>query len=216
MPRRAATPVPAMIAVGVARPSAQGQAITSTATALISACSQSPLQASQPKKVSTAMPSTTGTKTALTRSTMRWIGALAAWADSTMRMMRASVVSAPIAPVRTCSTPSSLTEPPVTVSPTALATGRLSPVISDSLTWLRPSMTWPSTGTRSPGRITTMSPTATCSTGVEISAPSTSTRATVGRSAFSARIASAVCRLARASSHLPSSTSVMTAAEASK
>ena len=34
MPWRAATPVPTMIAVGVARPSAQGQAITSTATAL--------------------------------------------------------------------------------------------------------------------------------------------------------------------------------------
>src|SRR5574337_85662 len=35
-------------------------------------------------------------------------------------------------------------------------------------------------------------------------------------SALSARIASAVCRLARPSSHLPSSTSVMTVAEASK
>ena len=33
MPWRAATPVPAMIAVGVARPKAQGQAITRTATA---------------------------------------------------------------------------------------------------------------------------------------------------------------------------------------
>jgi hypothetical protein len=33
MPWRAATPVPAMMAVGVARPSAQGQAMTSTATA---------------------------------------------------------------------------------------------------------------------------------------------------------------------------------------
>jgi Cu+-exporting ATPase len=39
MPWRAATPVPAMIAAGVARPRAQGQAITSTATAFISACS---------------------------------------------------------------------------------------------------------------------------------------------------------------------------------
>ena len=38
MPWRAATPVPTMIAVGVARPSAHGQAITSTATALSSPC----------------------------------------------------------------------------------------------------------------------------------------------------------------------------------
>ena len=33
MPKRAATPVPAMMAAGVAKPSAQGQAITSTDTA---------------------------------------------------------------------------------------------------------------------------------------------------------------------------------------
>ncbi|MDT4842085.1 hypothetical protein FQZ97_759720 [compost metagenome] len=39
MPCCAATPVPAMMAVGVARPSAQGQAITSTATACSSASS---------------------------------------------------------------------------------------------------------------------------------------------------------------------------------
>ena len=41
-------------------------------------------------------------------------------------------------------------------------------------------------------------------------------RARRGRSACSARIAAVVCRLARASSHLPSSTSVITTAEASK
>jgi hypothetical protein len=101
MPRRAATPVPAMMAVGVARPNAQGQAITSTATALISACSSPAPGQPQPTKVSTAMPSTTGTKTALTRSTMRWIGALAPAPTSTRRTMRASVVSAPMAVVRT-------------------------------------------------------------------------------------------------------------------
>ena len=33
MPKRAATPVPAMIAAGVAKPKAQGQAMTSTDTA---------------------------------------------------------------------------------------------------------------------------------------------------------------------------------------
>ena len=43
-----------------------------------------------------------------------------------------------------------------------------------------------------------------------------STRAVAGRNAFSARMASVVWRLARTSSHLPSSTSVITAAEASK
>ena len=134
---------------------------------------------------------------------MRWIGAFAAWADSTMRMMRASVVSAPIAVVRTVSAPSALMAPPVTLSPTPLATGRLSPVMSDSSMWLRPSTMSPSTATRSPGRTMTRSPTTTCSTGTSSSTSPRRTRAVVGRSAFSARIASAVCRFARCSSHLP-------------
>mmetsp|Transcript_61822 Transcript_61822/g.146361 ORF Transcript_61822/g.146361 Transcript_61822/m.146361 type:complete len:238 (-) Transcript_61822:323-1036(-) len=216
MPCRAATPVPAMMAVGVARPRAQGQAMTSTATALMSACSQSPVTTAQPRKVASAMPRTTGTNTALTRSTMRWMGAFAAWADSTIRMMRASVVSAPMAVVRTVSAPSALMAPPVTLSPTALGTGRLSPVMSDSSIWLRPSTISPSTATRSPGRMTTRSPTTTCSTGTSTSAPSRRTLAVVGRNAFNARMASVVCRLARCSSHLPNKTSVMTAAEASK
>ena len=162
------------------------------------------------------MPSTTGTKTALTLSTVRWIGAFAACADSTIRMMRASVVSAPTASVVTSSAPSRLIEPPVTPSPMRRVAGRLSPVTSDSSTWLRPSTMVPSTGMRSPGRSTTRSPTRTCSTAISVSMPSRRTRAVVGRSAFSAVIASAVCRVARASSHLPSSTSVMTTAEASK
>ena len=64
MPCRAATPVPAMIAAGVARPSAQGQAITSTATAGSSASSSAaPRQKNQPQKVMSATASTAGTKT---------------------------------------------------------------------------------------------------------------------------------------------------------
>jgi hypothetical protein len=47
MPALAPTPVPTMIAVGVARPSAQGQAITSTATAFTIPASISPANASQ-------------------------------------------------------------------------------------------------------------------------------------------------------------------------
>ena len=66
MPWRAAAPVPTMIAAGVARPSAQGQAITSTATARSRAASQSPPIRPQPSSVSSASTITTGTKTALT------------------------------------------------------------------------------------------------------------------------------------------------------
>ena len=47
----------------------------------------------------------------------------------------------------------------------ALSTGRLSPVSMDSSTADSPSSTVPSTGMRSPGRTTTMSPGRTSSTG---------------------------------------------------
>ena len=82
MPWRAATPVPAISVVGVARPSAQGQAITSTATAWISAASTPAPLSIQPAKVMSAVTITAGTNTALTWSTSRWIGALAACASS--------------------------------------------------------------------------------------------------------------------------------------
>ncbi|MCY1231008.1 hypothetical protein D9M72_434440 [compost metagenome] len=216
MPARAPAPVPAMIAVGVANPSAHGQAITSTATALSNAASQFPPSRPQPSTVSSAMTSTTGTNTALTWSTMRWIGALAACACSTMRMMRASTVSAPTATVRATSSPSKLIAPPVSRSPGFLGTGTLSPVSIDSSAWLLPSITSASTGMRSPGRTTTSSPTRTDASGTLASWPPRRTRAVSGRSAASARMASAVWRLARVSSHLPSRTSVITTAALSK
>ena len=74
--------VPAMMAAGVASPSAQGQAITITATAWISAASSPAPMASQPARVTSATTSTTGTKMADTWSTSRWMGALAACASS--------------------------------------------------------------------------------------------------------------------------------------
>ena len=98
MPARAPAPVPATSAVGVARPSAQGQAMTSTETAATSAGSQRAADhhpADEGQIATTA--TTTGTKTALTRSTSRCTGALPVWAFSTRRMMRASVESAPTA-----------------------------------------------------------------------------------------------------------------------
>ncbi len=98
------------------------------------ACSTSPPNSHQPASVSAASTSTTGTNTALTRSTRCCTGALAACASSTNRMMRASVLSAPTAVTRTSSSPSPLMAPPVTRSPACRATGRLSPVINASST----------------------------------------------------------------------------------
>ncbi len=160
MPWRAATPVPTMTAVGVASPRAHGQAMTRTATALRMPASQLPVPKPQAASVTSATATTAGTNTSLTRSTMRWMGALAACADSTARMILASVPSAPTATVRATRRPSMFTDPPVIRPPGALLTGSPSPVTSDSSTWLVPSVTSASTGTRSPGSTTTRSPTA--------------------------------------------------------
>ena len=62
MPYSAALPVPTMIAVGVARPRAQGQAMISTAIVAVSAWKAGRPEDSQPTKVSAASTSTTGTK----------------------------------------------------------------------------------------------------------------------------------------------------------
>ncbi len=56
----------------------------------------------------------TGTKTPATASASRWAAALPAWASVTMRVMRASWVSAPTAVARTTSSPPAFTAAPVT------------------------------------------------------------------------------------------------------
>src|SRR6266850_1882969 len=149
-PRPAAT----MIAVGVARPIAHGQAMTSTATAFVSAWSAEGAGPSshQPRNVSAAMTSTTGTKTAATRSASRWMGAREPWASSTSLTMRASVVSLPTRVARNTKLPVRLTVPPNTTAPGVLSRGTLSPVSIDSSTVEAPSTTTPSTGMRSPER----------------------------------------------------------------
>ena len=85
MPSSAPLPVPTMMAVGVARPSAQGQEITSTAMACFSAAGTPPPMASHTMNVTSAMPITTGTNTPLTRSASREMGAFELAAASTSR-----------------------------------------------------------------------------------------------------------------------------------
>ncbi|MOA38306.1 hypothetical protein D3C78_1599770 [compost metagenome] len=77
-PSSAARPVPTIMEVGVASPMAQGQAIISTATALISAkvsAGDGP-NTSQTRKVSAAAAITAGTNHMVTLSTNAWIGSL--------------------------------------------------------------------------------------------------------------------------------------------
>ncbi len=97
-----------------------------------------------------------------------------------------------------------LTVAPITASPACLAAGIGSPVTIDSSTADAPDSTTASTGIFSPGRITSSSPTATCSTPISASVPSRMTRAVRARSPSSSRMACPVPALARVSISRPS------------
>ena len=103
-----------------------------------------------------------------------------------------------------------------TRSPACLVMGRLSPVSIASLTLDSPSITSPSTGRLSPGRTMKISPGTSSAASSSTSCPSRSTRAVFGCRRRRLSIAAVVRALARASSSLPSNTSVITAADASK
>ena len=104
-PSSAPRPVPTMIAMGVASPSAHGQEMISTATAATSPACGSPASRAQPAKVARATAITAGTNTPATRSASRWMCPLDAWASSTSRTIWARAVSDPTLVARTVSTP---------------------------------------------------------------------------------------------------------------
>ena len=131
-PNWAARPVPTSSAVGVAKPKAQGQAITSTATAAVIAAWALWPVASQPRKVKAARAKTVGTNTELTRSARRCTGAFAAWAAVTTWAIRDNVVPAPTRVARTTNVPEVFTVAPVTSSPALTSTGKDSPVSKEA------------------------------------------------------------------------------------
>ena len=193
--------MPTMIDIGVARPSAQGQAMTSTATVQEIACDHPGPQIIQAIHVNNATPTTTGTNQPDTRSASRWIGARERWASATIWTMRESRVSEPIRSAVMRNAPVWLRVAPVTESPGFLATGIDSPVIMDSSTVLFPSVITPSTGTFSPGRTRSTSPTFTSASATSCSFPATTRRAVFAASWSSDCTASPVLLRARASSH---------------
>ena len=151
IPFFAATPLPTIIATGVASPSAQGQLITRTEIARARENPASFPKAHHTKNVSTATKITTGTKTALTLSAMRAEGAFVAAASLTIFIIWLSVVSFPTRSARHFKNPFILTDAEITKSPGFLSTGMLSPVTAASFTAPVPSITVPSTATLSPG-----------------------------------------------------------------
>ena len=199
IPSWAPRPVPTSSAVGVARPSAHGQAMISTATAAVNAVvAPSPAPIQNPN-VPTARAMTRGTNTAETRSARRWTGALPFCASATSRPIWASWVSAPTRVARTTRRPPALTVAPLTASPGPTSTGTGSPVRSEASMAEVPSSTIPSVATFSPGRTTKRSPTSRRSTGMRCSTPSRSTVTSLAPSSNRARSAAPERRLARAS-----------------
>ena len=133
MPSWAPRPVPTSRAVGVARPSAQGQATISTATAACTAAAVAAPLTSQPTSVPSAITITTGTKISATRSARRWAGPCRLGLAH-HRPIRARAVSAPTRGRAHDQPAGVLTVAPVTWSPGATSTGTLSPVIRERST----------------------------------------------------------------------------------
>src|ERR1041384_3710191 len=132
---------------GVARPSAHGQAMISTAIAETSAMVNTGAgpTVNHTAKVAIAIAMTAGTKYPETASASRWIGAFDACACRTIVTICASMVSAPTLSARTRSDPVVLMVAPITGSPERLVTGIGSPVIIDSSTADVPDITTAST-----------------------------------------------------------------------
>ena len=206
-PSWAARPDPTSSAVGVASPSAQGQAMTSTATAAVkAACGVCPVS-SHPARVAADSARTMGTNTPEIRSARRWTGALPACAAVTIRPIRASVVPSPTAVARTSRTPEVLTVAPVTVCPASTSVGTDSPVSSEASTAERPSTTTPSAATFSPGRTRNRSPAARSSTLMRSSVRVASARGepSSSRTSTASRLPDGEVRTTRVTSLAPSS-----------
>ena len=208
-PISAPRPVPTMMATGVARPSAQGQLMTSTATPAVMASVTLPVSASHTQKVATAMAMTTGTNTPATLSARRAMGGLVALASSTRRTICARLVSAPTRVARKVKLPVRLMVAALTASPARFSTGMDSPVRALSSTELVPSTTTPSTGSDSPGRTRMRSPGCRFSAATSRSwPPSSTTWAVLGARSMSFSSAPPVLALLRVSRYLPTVTRV--------
>ena len=148
---------------------------------------------------------------------MRCIGAFERCAIATIWTICASTVAEPTCSERITNAPLVLSVAPMSLSPARLVTGSGSPVSIDSSRALLPSTTTPSTGTFSPGRTRSASPTCTWASGTSSSVPS----ALMRRAVFGARpssdlIAAEVLERAFSSRIWPNSVSEMMTTAASK
>ena len=167
-----ACPMAAMMAVGVASTSAQGQNTTRTVTALTRSCVSTP--------PIIAISRAAGTSQLAHRSAIRCIGACFSSASCTIRISRCNELSSPTFVARMSIVPKQFTVPPYTSSPAPLSTGRDSPVITDWSIAVSPQRTTPSMGTVSPGKTRRISPCRISPAGIISSFPSLSLLPCVG------------------------------------
>ena len=180
MPFCAPSPVPIITAVGVARPSASGHAMTTTVIAMVNAQTNGVTSGgtklrpsvNQPSSVNVPIIIAAATSHCAARSASRCAGAFEFCAACTNFTICASAVSAPTLVALNWKVPVLLIVAPVTMSPVFFERGRDSPVIMDSSTSELPSVTTPSTGILLPGRINTMSFNSTSAVGISNSCPS--------------------------------------------
>ena len=203
IPFSAPLPVPTMIATGVAKPNAQGQLITRIDTATENANSTLAPTTSQTLPATREIKITAGTKIPATLSAVFAIGALLELASSTNEIILLIVVSPPTRAARNFTKPLLLSVPLVTLSPTVLLTGKLSPVIALSSIVVAPSKIIPSAAKLSPGLTKISSPTIKSSTAIVISSPPRKTVACFGARFINFSTAREVLPLARASKNFP-------------
>ena len=173
-------PLPTIMATGVARPKAHGQLMTSTDIACVREVAKFFVTAIHTIKVTIATQMTLGTNIPDTLSAVFAIGAFEADASCTSLTMRPSVESPPTEVAFAVIKPLTFVVPEITLSPTDLSTGILSPVTADSLTEPLPDNITPSAGKFSPGRTTNASPVERFESGISFSSPSLITLAVSG------------------------------------
>ncbi|MGY3490514.1 hypothetical protein ACVW1C_008458 [Bradyrhizobium sp. USDA 4011] len=213
-PRRSRTsrpdfaPIVVEIAVtsGTARPSACGQAITSTVTTRVMVKSSDAPSICQTTRVAPPAAIATTVRRNAARSASACARDREVCASSTKRMIPARAVFSPVPVTSTRSEPSLLTVPAITLSPSPFDTRRDSPVIIDSFTELLPDLTMPSAGMLAPGRIRTRSPTRNWSTVTSsVWSSSVNRRALSGNSLASSLSAPCAWKIERISIQWPSS-----------
>ena len=133
---------------------------------------------------------TTGTNTAAILSASRAMGAFSDCAALTMAMICASTVCSETAVHESVTSPSRQSVPQYMRAPAPFGISSLSPVSMDSSAVHAPLSTAPSTGTRSPLRICTISPGVSVRTSTVCTVPPRSTFAVSGWRRISFRIAS--------------------------